>query len=192
MRGWLIWANACSVHLPRSPQPCYIFPCGSGSLLKCIPTACVAHLPKRCDRKWPLGQPPKWKQHRQALTALKAEASGNQLKRGALKPMLRIETEPGVAIAWALEIIVRPLCVEVELDSRLRSRVQHLARHFPQVAQARAQALTCWEARVCELLPKTDQMLLSSHRCSSSPPPAGVEDGQPCELGSWLSCRSVL
>ena len=35
------------------------------------------------SRKRPLGQPLRWRLHRQAVTALKAEAAGCQLKRGA-------------------------------------------------------------------------------------------------------------
>lgn len=55
-------------------------------------------------RKRPVGQKVQWKDHRQRLTALKAVASGYQLKRGALKPLLDMETEPGTAIEWALSI----------------------------------------------------------------------------------------
>ena len=58
----------------------------------------------KADRKRPLGQAVLWKEHRQAASALKAVASGYQLKRGAMKPLLDIETEPGEAIAWALQI----------------------------------------------------------------------------------------
>ena len=68
-------------------------------------------------RKRPVGQQVLWKEHRQRLTALKAVASGYQLKRGALKPLLDVETEPGTAIEWALSI-PHPLMAEVQLDSR--------------------------------------------------------------------------
>ena len=44
------------------------------------------------DRKRPIGQKIVWKEHKQHNTALAAVASGYQLKRGALKPLLEIET----------------------------------------------------------------------------------------------------
>ena len=45
------------------------------------------------DRKRPVGQALRWKAHRQALSALKAEAAGYQLQRGARKPLLPTEVE---------------------------------------------------------------------------------------------------
>ena len=74
------------------------------------------------ERKRPVGLALRWKDHRQALSALKAEAAGYQLKRGARKPLLHLETEPGVAIEWALSI-PHPLCIEVDLDQDLRKCV---------------------------------------------------------------------
>ena len=47
------------------------------------------------DRKRPIGQQILWKEDKQHNTALAAVASGYQLKRGALKPLLEIETSPG-------------------------------------------------------------------------------------------------
>ena len=91
-------------------------------------------------RKRPVGQPLRWRDHRQALTALKAEAAGYQLKRGARKPLLDMETEPGVAIAWALAI-PHPLSVEVELDDPLKAVILRLARSPEQVKQQRQHAL---------------------------------------------------
>ena len=54
------------------------------------------------ERKRPLGQLVPFREHKQALTALFAQAAGYQLKRGALKPLLDVETTPGAAIEWAL------------------------------------------------------------------------------------------
>ena len=56
------------------------------------------------DRKRPVGQPLRWRDHRQGVTALKAEAAGYHVKRGARKPLLDTETEPGTAIQWSLDI----------------------------------------------------------------------------------------
>ena len=54
------------------------------------------------DRKRALGSGKPWVRHRQATTAQKALQAGYQLKRGACKPLLEVEMEPGEAIAFAL------------------------------------------------------------------------------------------
>ena len=58
------------------------------------------------DRKRPLGLASRWKEHRQAVSTQKALESGYQLKRGALKPLLEVEMEPGQAIHWALNVVL--------------------------------------------------------------------------------------
>ena len=46
-----------------------------------------------------------WKGHRQAESALKALNAGYQLKRGAAKPLLELEMEPGEAVHFALQLV---------------------------------------------------------------------------------------
>ena len=80
----------------------------------------------KADRKRPLGQAVLWKEHRQAASALKAVASGYQLKRGAMKPLLDIETEPGEAIAWALQI-PHPFSQGVLLDADVLEAIERVS-----------------------------------------------------------------
>ena len=140
-------------------------------------------------RKRPVGQPLRWRDHRQALTALKAEAAGYQLKRGARKPLLHIETEPGTAIQWSLEL-VHPLCTEVELDPSLRQCITELAQDPARVVRSRLQALQFWETRADELLPQTDSLLASLEDPYLRRLLRGGPDDQPCQLGSC--CHIVL
>ena len=135
------------------------------------------------SRKRPLGQPLRWKEHRQALSALKAEASGYQLKRGALKPLLHVETEPGVAIAWALQI-AHPLSEEVELDQDMKRAVNNLAQNVSSVVATRMTVLSKWEARAFELLPATDRLLRAVSDPALRTLLRGVPDDQPCQLGA--------
>ena len=133
-------------------------------------------------RKRPVGQPLRWRDHRQALTALKAEAAGYQLKRGARKPLLDMETEPGVAIAWALAI-PHPLSVEVELDNPLRAVILRLARSPGQVQQQRQHALQHWGHRAVALLPETSDLLSAVPDRALRHLLRGVPDGVPLVLG---------
>ena len=68
------------------------------------------------DRKRPLGQLSSWQGHRQAESAQRALAAGYQLKRGAAKPLLDVEMEPGQAVAWALAVL-HPFTQPVGLPS---------------------------------------------------------------------------
>lgn len=140
-------------------------------------------------RKRPVGQPLRWAAHRQALTALRAEASGYQLKRGARKPLLDTETEPGVAIAWALSI-PHPLCVEVELDDLLQQTIANLARDPEATVQARRQALQHWRQRAVQLLPDTERLLCNVPDAPLRALLRGVPDASPLVLGK--TCHVAL
>eukprot|EP00913_Durusdinium_trenchii_P002795 g2586.t1 len=139
-------------------------------------------------RKRPVGQALRWKMHRQQLTAIKAVAAGYQLKRGALKPLLDVETEPGTAIAWALSIS-HPLTAELVMDPQLQCAVDALTMDPAAVVTRRLEELQHWEARAQQLLPQTDQIL------SRLPDPAlrrllrGTTDDQPVQLGA---CCHIL
>lgn len=134
-------------------------------------------------RKRPVGQPLRWKEHRQALSALKAEAAGYQLKRGARQPLLNVETEPGVAIAWALEL-PHPLCVEVDLDPCISSCISALAADTMAVVTDRLHQLEVWRQRAWTLLPQTDQLLQKVPDAALRKLLRGQPDGSPCQLGS--------
>ena len=57
------------------------------------------------DRKRALLSSKPWAVHRQAETAQKALQAGYQLKRGATKPLLEVELEPGQAVQRVLSVI---------------------------------------------------------------------------------------
>jgi len=78
------------------------------------------------DRKRPVGQAIAWKDHKQQQSALAAVASGYQLKRGALKPLLDVETEPGTAIKWVLSI-PHPFSVDPAVDPHLLNAIHQVA-----------------------------------------------------------------
>ena len=71
------------------------------------------------DRRRELHSSRPWKGHRQAETAQKALAAGYQLKRGAAKPLLEVEMEPGEAAQWMMGIphpftAAEELCPDLE------------------------------------------------------------------------------
>ena len=106
------------------------------------------------DRKRALGTPARWKLHRQAGTAQKALASGYQLKRGAVKPLLEVEMEPGQAIRWALEVD-HPFTLPVTLDPELAAAIAAVTTTPDQVLQTRVTALAFWEKEAMRLLPES-------------------------------------
>ena len=68
------------------------------------------------DRKRELHSSRSWKGHRQAETAEKALAAGYQLKRGAAKPLLEVEMEPGEAAQWMMSSIPHPFTAAEQLS----------------------------------------------------------------------------
>ena len=105
-------------------------------------------------RKRPVGQAIAWKPHRQHNTALAAVASGYQLKRGALKPLLEIETSPGQAVQWLLDI-PHPFSVADPLPSDLMKAIEAVASSPVAVLQRRKKLLASWGARAVGLLQRT-------------------------------------
>ena len=88
------------------------------------------------SRKRPVGQDIPWKLHRQRETALKALAAGYQLKRGALKPLIDVETDPGVAVQWALQI-PHPFSVSEPLSADLQKAIDQVSRDPQKVNRDR-------------------------------------------------------
>ena len=75
-------------------------------------------------RKRPVGFVRQWQTHRQHQAARLA-AAGYQLKCGALEPLLLVESEPGLAIRWALQVM-RPSTVHPDLSARALSNMRRI------------------------------------------------------------------
>ena len=144
---------------------------------------------KASERKRPVGQPLRHRDHRQALAALKAQAAGYQLKRGALKPLLSIETEPGIAIQWALSI-PHPLTAELVVDPSLQRAIDCLASSPEAVVQARQLHLQVWPARAQELLPHNDRLLQQIKDAPLRRLLRGCSDHETAQLGTM--CHILL
>lgn len=114
---------------------------------------CSGHFGSRSQAR-ALGTPARWKTHRQAATAQKALASGYQLKRGAVKPLLEVELEPGQAIQWALQVD-HPFTLPAALDQDLESAIMAVMSAPAQVLLARVTALAFWEREALRLLPES-------------------------------------
>ena len=106
------------------------------------------------DRKRPIGQKIVWNEHKQHNTALAAVASGYQLKRGALKPLLEIETSPGQAIQWLLDI-PHPFSVADPLHPSLQQAINEVSCSAKRVVDNRQKLLSHWGSRaaVCSWIP---------------------------------------
>ena len=141
------------------------------------------------DRKRPLGTAVKWEVHRQRNTALAAVASGYQLKRGALKPLLDIECEPGEAVRWAMQI-PHPSSVSESLCDHLSAAIREVSEHPQQAIAFRKAMLVQWQQRAQECLLRTDQLLLRIPDASLRHLLRGVPDGHPAQLG--LTCNVEL
>ena len=92
--------------------------------------------------------------------------------------MLDTETEPGVAIAWALSV-PHPLCVEVDLDPAVTACINALASDLPGVVSRRLLALQFWEARAAALLPSSEALMRSIEDPALRRLLRGTTDDQP-------------
>ena len=93
-----------------------------------------------------------WQGHRQEDSARNALLSGYQLKRGALKPLLEVELEPGQAVQWALQV-VHPFTVQLDVEPSLQAALRALALDPAAAVARRLEALAWWEAEAHRLLP---------------------------------------
>ena len=135
------------------------------------------------ERKRALGSGKLWSGHRQADTARKALAAGYQLKRGAAKPLLEIEMEPGEAIRWSL-MVPHPFTQAAQLDSDLVATIKKVAADPTTTILVRQQALQHWQDQAERLLPVSLAMI------ARRPDPAlrrlllGTDDPSQATLGS--------
>ena len=134
------------------------------------------------ERKRPVGQVITWKEHRQQQSALAAVASGYQLKRGAIKPLLDIETEPGVAIEWVMQI-PHPFSVAPLLESKLMEAIDHISLHPARVVAHRKRLLHQWEPVARDSVLRSDVLLRAIPDASLRRLLRGVPDGQPAQMG---------
>ena len=112
------------------------------------------------DRKRELHSSRPWKGHRQAETAQKALAAGYQLKRGAAKPLLEVEMEPGEAAQWMMSSIPHPFTAAEQLCPDLEAALCRVAQSPGAVLQFRRQALQWWHNKALELLPLSIQRIM--------------------------------
>ena len=106
------------------------------------------------ERKRALHSIKPWKGHRQAESALKALNAGYQLKRGAAKPLLELEMEPGEAVHFALQL-VHPFSRPAQLLAALTAALAAVASAPGEVVRQRGRALAHWQARAVALLPES-------------------------------------
>lgn len=111
------------------------------------------------DRKRALLSGKLWAVHRQAATAQKALQAGYQLKRGATKPLLEVELEPGQAVQWVLSVI-HPFTCSAALPGALERALVQVATAPAAVVQQRAQLLQFWHQRALALLPRSVELIM--------------------------------
>ena len=140
-------------------------------------------------RKRAVGQAIPWKTHKQQRTAIAATAAGYQLKRGAMKPLIDIETDPGEAIRWALQI-PHPFSVAEPLDSALTHAINAVALHADETVQKRQRLLQEWAAKAQSCLVQSDQILQQIDDRALRLLLRGVPDGHSAQLGT--TCNIVL
>ena len=114
----------------------------------------------KVDRKRRIGDPETWKDHREEQVARLACSSGYQLKRGAAKPLLDVECEPGVAVQWSLGIS-HPFIVQPSISEEILQNIKTIVEAPTPLLQRRRDRLQFWQQRAKDLLPATDQELRS-------------------------------
>ena len=110
------------------------------------------------DRKRQLGSCKPWLGHRQMSSAQRAQWAGYQLKRGAAKPLLHIEMEPGQAIEAALHVI-HPFTLAAPLSAPEEKALGELRRPAHEVVRHRGHLLRRWSQIAVELLPQSVQAI---------------------------------
>lgn len=139
----------------------------------CVPAA---------DRKRALHSARPWKVHRQADTAQKALFAGYQLKRGAAKPLLEVEMEPGAAVLFALQQ-VHPFSRSAPLPTELEAAIHAVATDPGGVLRHRAQALQFWQSRAEALLPVSIARIMAQPDAAQRRLLLGTEDPAHARLG---------
>ena len=134
-------------------------------------------------RKRPVGQLHPWKPHRQAGSAQAAVASGYQLKRGALKPLLQWEMLPGQAIEWVLQT-AHPFTVTEGLPSTLEEAISAVSRSPKQVRAHRQRLLEQWEPVARQALQLSDRILKDIPDDALRRLLRGVPDDHPAQFGA--------
>ena len=134
------------------------------------------------DRKRALGATTNWRGHRQEATAQKAQWAGYQLKRGAAKPLLDVEMEPGQAIAAALDVI-HPFSVEAPLSPAENAALAALAQPTSVIIQHRKNLLRYWQQIALELAPTSIQAIRALPDLALRRLLLGVEDSATPSLG---------
>ena len=143
----------------------------------------LSHLEPSFDLKSSDSQDIPWKIHRQQKTALNALSAGYQLKRGALKPLIDVETDPGVAVQWALQI-PHPFSVSEPPSADLQKAIDQVSRDPQKVNRDRELLLAEWSSKAAACLQESDQLLRRITDPYMRRLLRGVEDSQPAKLGS--------
>ena len=99
-----------------------------------------------------------WAPASRGLAIQRAQWAGYQLKRGAAKPLLHIEMEPGQAIEAALHVI-HPFTLAAPLSAPEEKALRELQRPAHEVVQHRGHLLRCWSQIAIDLLPQSVQAI---------------------------------
>ena len=179
-RKWVFRTKAAQVY----PKPLFeaIAQKVSGVFFEDCPQFAQSFLLRSADRKRPLGMSEAWLQHRQNRSVMLAQAAGYQLKRGAVKPLLDVECEPGDAIRWALSV-PHPFSIPLKLQDDLLRSIDQVCKDPEALCRWRLRQLQHWHDRAVHLLPATDALLTQIQDRHLRRLLRGVPDGQAAQLG---------
>ena len=146
------------------------------------------------QRKRSVGFSKPWKQHRQERSALMAQSAGYQLKRGALKPLLAVESTPGEAIEWVMKI-PHPFSEDVGLDPMLVRNISQVTGNAHLVVSHRYKLLEHGQKVAEQGLLRSDAKLKQVQDPALRRLLRGAPDGTPACLGTTCNvelCRIFL
>ena len=103
------------------------------------------------ERKRPVGEPCRHREHRQLKSGKAAVHSVYQMKRGLVPRLFSHELEPGQAAEVALDF-VHPFTEEPPLSDVLRSNIHFVCTSPGQLEQLRENRLEFWRSRAVALM----------------------------------------
>ena len=104
------------------------------------------------ERKRPVGQLCRQRDHKQARSGKAVVRAGYQMRRGLVPPLFDAELEPGQAVKVALDCI-HPFTEEPQLSETLYSNIELVCNNPNRLLALRKQKLEFWHARATELAP---------------------------------------
>ena len=137
------------------------------------------------ERKRPLGQPCRFREHRRMVSGAKAVRAEYQMKRGLVPPLFTEEVEPGEAVRLALDF-VHPFTKEAALPQLLVDNVYAACNDPTGLVLKRESKLAFWKTEAVRLMPASLLVLRAVNDAPLRRLLRGCKDHEVPELGNFF------